>query len=93
VPGQSPGCRSEPRSSSQGRPVHPGVSTGAIVATCKFNTDAVVVAAEAGKPPVELVDADRLTDLALEYRVGVRSESVEAFTENLDAVFSEVEGS
>ncbi len=69
-------------------------STGAIVATCKFNTDAVVVAAEARKPPIELVDADRLADLALEYGVGVRSESVEAFTENLDAVFSEeVEGS
>jgi restriction endonuclease Mrr len=64
-------------------------STGAIVATCTFNKDAVAVAVEPGKPPVELVDADRLTDLALEYGVGARSESVEAFTEDLDAVFSD----
>lgn len=69
---------------------HVGLRPGA----CRFNDDAVSVAGEPGKPPVELVNADRLTDLALEYGVGVRSESVEAFTEDLDAVFSdEIEGS
>jgi restriction system protein len=64
-------------------------NAGAVVATCRFNDDALRVAGEAGKPPVELVDPDRLTDLALQYGVGVRSEAVEAYSEDLDSVFAE----
>jgi restriction system protein len=64
-------------------------NAGAVVATTRFNDDAKRVAGEAGKPPVELIDADRLTDLALQYGVGVRSESIEAYTEDLDSVFDE----
>ncbi len=64
-------------------------NAGAVVATCRFNDDAIRVAGEAGKPPVELVNADRLTDLALQYGVGVRSEAIEAYSEDLDSVFTE----
>lgn len=64
-------------------------NAGAVIATCRFNDDAIRVAGEAGKPPVELVNADRLTDLALQYGVGVRSEAIEAFSEDLDSVFVE----
>lgn len=59
-------------------------NAGAVVATCRYNEDAKRVAEEAGKPPVELVDADRLTDLALQYGVGARSEAIEAYSEDLD---------
>jgi restriction system protein len=64
-------------------------NAGAVVATCRFNDDAVRVAGEAGKPPVELVNADRLTDIALQYGVGVRSESIEAYWEDLESIFAE----
>lgn len=64
-------------------------NAGAVVATCRFNEGAVRVAEEFGKPPVDLVDADRLTDLALQFGVGVRSETIEAYSEDLDSVFAE----
>jgi restriction endonuclease Mrr len=64
-------------------------NAGAVVATTRFNDAARAVAAEVGKPPIELIDADRLTDLALQYGVGVRSETIEAYNEDLDSVFDE----
>ncbi|MEX0755292.1 MAG: restriction endonuclease [Actinomycetota bacterium] len=64
-----------------------GCNAGAVVATTSFNADAVAVAQEPGKPPVQLVGAEELAELALESRVGIRSESVEWFREELDAVF------
>lgn len=69
-------------------PAH-GCNAGAIVATCRFNTDAVRVADEPGRPPIELVGPDRLVDLALEYRVGVTSETIDMFTESLDSTLAD----
>lgn len=62
-------------------------NAGAVVATCDFNADAQSVAAEEGKPPLELIDSDRLTDLAIEYKVGIRTEPLEAYQEDLRSVF------
>ncbi len=52
---------------------------------------AIEVASEPGKSPVELVDHDRLVDLALEYKVGIRSESLDMYSENLKGAFT-IEG-
>lgn len=62
-------------------------NAGAVVATCKMDPKAVEVAAEPGKVPVELVDHERLLDLAFDYAVGIRSESLEAYSEDLPSVF------
>jgi hypothetical protein len=45
------------------------------------------VATEAGKPPVQLIGPDRLADLALEYKAGIKSESLEAHQEDLGSIF------
>jgi restriction endonuclease Mrr len=63
-------------------------NAGAVVATCGMDPKAVEVAAEPGKTPVELVDHDRLLDLALEYKVGIRSESLDVYTANLMSAFA-----
>ena len=60
-------------------------NAGAVVATCRFNADAVRVAQEAGRPVVQLIGPDQLTDLAVEYRVGVTSQTIDMFSEDLDA--------
>jgi restriction endonuclease Mrr len=60
-------------------------NAGAVVATCRFNADAVRVAEEPGRPPIQLIGPDRLTELALEYRVGVSSETIDVFSEDLEA--------
>jgi restriction endonuclease Mrr len=62
-------------------------NAGAVIATCPMDAKAIEAAAEPGKPPVELVDHDRLVDLAFEFKVGIRSESLEVYTENLEATF------
>jgi restriction endonuclease Mrr len=64
-----------------------GCNAGAVVATCEFNDDARAVAAEPGKPPLELIGPDRLTDLALEFKVGIQTEPLEAYRESLESVF------
>jgi restriction endonuclease Mrr len=66
-------------------------NAGAVVATCRMDPKAVDVASEPGKSPVELVDHDRLVDLALEFKVGIRSESLDMYSENLKSAFT-VEG-
>ncbi|MDQ5822071.1 MAG: restriction endonuclease [Actinomycetota bacterium] len=69
-------------------------NAGAVIATCRMDQKALDVAAEPGKTLVELVDHDRLVDLALEYKVGIRSESLEVYSENLGSAFAiEGEGS
>jgi hypothetical protein len=45
------------------------------------------VAGEAGKPPLELIGPERLTDLAVEFKVGVQTEALEAYREDLRSVF------
>ena len=62
-------------------------NAGAVIATCRMDPKAIEAAAEAGKTPVELVDNERLVDLALEYKVGIRSESLEVFSESLETAF------
>jgi restriction endonuclease Mrr len=62
-------------------------NAGAVVSTCRMDPRAVEVAAELGKIPVELVDHERLLDLAFEYQVGIRLESLEAYSEDLEGVF------
>jgi restriction endonuclease Mrr len=64
-------------------------NAGAVVATCRFNDAAIAVADEYGKPQIDLIDPGRLTDLALQYGVGVRSEAIEAYSEDLESVFSD----
>ena len=63
-------------------------NAGAVVATCRMDPQAVVVVQEKGKTPVELVDHDRLIDLALEYKVGILSEPVDVFSANLPSAFA-----
>lgn len=63
-------------------------NAGAVIATCRFNADATAVSEEAGKPPVELIGPDRLADLAVEFKVGIQTEPLEAYSENLATVFS-----
>jgi restriction endonuclease Mrr len=60
-------------------------NAGAVVATCRFNADAVRVAQEPGRPPIKLIGPKELTDLALEFRVGVRSETIDLFVEDLES--------
>jgi restriction endonuclease Mrr len=64
-------------------------NAGAVVATCRFNAEATAVADEPGKPPLELIGPDRLADLAIEFKVGIQTEPLEAYSENLDAIFAE----
>lgn len=62
-------------------------NAGAVVATCRMDAKAVEVAAEPGKAPIELVDHDRLVDLALEFGVGIRSEQLSVYFADLgDAI-------
>ncbi|HYZ77168.1 MAG TPA: restriction endonuclease [Gaiellaceae bacterium] len=63
-------------------------NAGAVVATCRMDAKAIEVAAEPGKTLVELVDHDRLVDLALEYKVGIRSESLDVYSESLASAFA-----
>jgi restriction endonuclease Mrr len=62
-------------------------NAGAVVGTAEFNLDAQTVASEAGRPPVQLIGPDRLADLALEHKVGIRTESLEAYQEDLASLF------
>lgn len=62
-------------------------NAGAVVATCRFDANAIEVAAEPGKPPVELIDNNRLTDLALEFKSGIRSGSLDIYREDLEGLF------
>lgn len=62
-------------------------NAGAVAATCKFNDAARAVAKEVGRLPVQLLGPDELSELALEFRVGIQSQVVEVFEENLDGVF------
>lgn len=64
-------------------------NAGAVVATVGFDDKAIAVAGEPGKPPIDLIDNDRLTELAIQFKVGVRSETIEAYSEDLDSVFEE----
>lgn len=66
-------------------------NVGAVVATVRFNDKAVAVAEEVGKPPVDLIDHDRLIELALRFGVGVRAETIEVYSEDLDSIFSDEE--
>ena len=49
---------------------------------------AVDASDEAGKPPVTLVDCHALFDLAADFQVSVRIETLPAYLENLDDVFA-----
>ncbi|MHB8644096.1 MAG: restriction endonuclease [Gaiellaceae bacterium] len=62
-------------------------NAGAVVATCKMDPKAIEVAGEAGKIPVELVDHERLLDLAFEFQIGIRNESLDAYSEDIESVF------
>lgn len=63
-------------------------NAGAVIATCRFENAAIEVADEAGKFPVELVDHNRLIDLALEFKVGIRTEPLDVYREDLKSAFS-----
>jgi restriction endonuclease Mrr len=62
-------------------------NAGAVVATARFNAEARAVSAEPGKPPVELIDSARLVELAVEYGVGVRSQTIAEYHADLASVF------
>jgi restriction endonuclease Mrr len=64
-----------------------GCNAGAVITTARFNADAVRVAEEPGKLPIELIDGSRLVDLAVEYGVGVRIENLTMYHEQLEGVF------
>jgi restriction endonuclease Mrr len=64
-----------------------GCNAGAVITTARFNADAIRVAQEPGKLPVELIDGSRLVALAVEYGVGIRSETLTMFHEDLDGAF------
>jgi restriction endonuclease Mrr len=66
-----------------------GCSAGAVVATVGFDERAAGVALEPGRPPVDLVDHERLTELAIQFKVGVKSETIEAYSEDLESVFTD----
>lgn len=60
---------------------------GAVISTARFDADAGRVAAEPGRPPVELIGPDELAELAAEYGVGISARSVDLAFEDLDGVF------
>jgi len=60
---------------------------GAVISTAKFNDDARRVAAEPGRPPVELIGPEELAELAAEHGVGISARPVDLLFEDLDGVF------
>jgi restriction endonuclease Mrr len=62
-------------------------NAGAVVATCRIDDQAVEVVNEPGKTPVELVNHERLTELAVQYKVGIRSEPLDMYREDLQSLF------
>jgi len=54
-------------------------SQGVLVTTSDFTQEAKAAASEEGRPPIILIDGNKLTDLAIENGVGVKSRSFRAY--------------
>lgn len=54
-------------------------SQGVLITTSDFTREAKAAASEEGRPPIILIDGDKLTDLAIENAVGVKAREFRAY--------------